>query len=163
MTGTRRLVWAGGAALSAMALLLVFAASSLAERPISGSGEGEITSVEVVSSRQSGSNRIEERRIQGTVTGTFQGTFTEEVRGVVHGNGEVHFQGTGVFEGTLEACGSGVLHVRLEGRGQAGAAPVTVATLTVVDEASNTLPATGTATLHQDGVDLTYEVEFTCR
>ena len=85
---------------------------------------------------------------------------------MVGADGQVRFQGTGVFVGTLEGCGSGTVNLRLNGRGQAGEAPGLPATVTkfrVVDQASNTLAATGHGTIRQEGLDLEYEFQFVCR
>lgn len=166
MTATRRLALTGMGLCTVVAMMLVLAASSWADRPSSGAGEGQITSVAVLDSREAGTNRIEERRLVSSITGTLDGTVVEEVRGVVGADGQVRFQGTGVFVGSLEGCGSGTVNLRLNGRGQAGQAPGLPATVTkfrVVDQASNTLAATGHGTIRQEGLDLEYEFQFVCR
>lgn len=165
MPATRKLALTGAGLLTLVAILLLLAASSWAERPGSGEGEGQITNVEVLDSRESGNNRIEERRLNGFLSGTLDGTFEEEVRGVVGSDGTVRFQGTGVYDGTLEGCGFGTVNLRVNGRGQAGQAPGLPATVTkfrVVDRASNTLDVTGHGTIFQEGADLAYELEFVC-
>lgn len=129
-----------------------------------GEGTGMITSLEETSSRTAGGNRIAERTIEGVMlSGPLQGTFTEEVRGVIHRDGRVTFQGTMNFQGTLEGCGDGTLTGRLTGRGQAGAAPLTEATISVIQQAAATIAASGHGTVHQDGPVLTYEIDYVCR
>lgn len=165
MPATRKFAFISTALLILVAILLLLAAASWAERPGSGKGEGQITNVEVLDSRESGDNRIEERRLNGSLSGTLEGTFVEEVRGVVGSDGQVRFQGTGVFDGALEGCGFGTVNLRVDGRGQAGQAPGLPATVTefrVVDRPSNTLDATGHGTIRQEGADLAYELEFVC-
>lgn len=165
MTATRRLAAAGLGIGTLVGLLLVLAGSSWAERPSTGEGEGQITNVEILDSRESGENRIEKRRLNGFLTGTLEGEFVEEVRGVVGADNQVRFQGTGVFEGTLEGCGFGTVNLSVNGRGEAGQAPGLPATVTeyrVIDESSNTLDVTGHGTIRQEGADLAYELEFVC-
>lgn len=168
MTTTHRIALAALALGTVVAMLVVVAASSWAERPPeTGTGTGVIATIETVDGpREAGPNRIETRRLTGTLDGALQGTFVEEVRGVVGADDDVRFQGTAVFDGTLEGCGSGTVNLRVNGRGQAGQAPglpATVANVRIVDQASNTLPVTGQGTITQEGADLTYEIEFHCR
>lgn len=164
MTGTRSVLSTGVAAFTAVVLLIVLAGpAGAAGPPLSGSGEGVITSVQTTSSREAGGNRIEERRLEGVMTGTLEGTFVEEVRGVVHANGQVTFQGTLVFTGTVADCGDGTITGRLQGRGEAGPSPVTDATIRVVDQASNTVAISGQGSVHQHGPFLAYEIQYHCR
>jgi hypothetical protein len=137
-------------------------ASAGAGPPREGSGTGLVTGLEILSSRNAGSNVIQERRLTGTVQGTLEGTFVEHVRGVIHGNGLVTFQGTMEFTGTLADCGTGTLTLGLTGRGQAGA-PVTEATVQPIRRGSNTLAASGTGTVSQVGPNMTYEIRYVCR
>lgn len=152
------------AVASAGALLLALAAGAWAQGPpLAGSGSGVITSVQVTSSRDAGGNRIEERRLEGVLSGTLEGQFVEEVRGVVHRDGQVNFHGTLVFTGTVAECGEGVVHARLSGKGTAGQAPQTEATFSVVDQPSNTVAATGGGEVVQDGPFLDYQIQYVCR
>jgi hypothetical protein len=139
-------------------------ASQGAGPPLTGAGTGVITSLEITSSRDAGGNTVQERTLEGTVSGTLEGSFVEHVRGVIHRNGTVTFQGTMYFEGTLEGCADepGTLTATLSGRGQAGI-PVTDASFRVVNQASNTIKASGAGTLHQVGPMMTYEVRYVCR
>lgn len=167
MTSTHKVALSGLALVTVVAMLVIVAASSWAERPPeTGTGTGVIATVETIDGpRDAGPNRVETRRLTGTLDGALQGTFVEEVRGVVSADDEVRFQGTAVFDGALDGCGSGTVGLRVSGRGQAGQAPglpATVADVRIVDQASNTLPATGHGTITQEGADLTYQVEFHC-
>lgn len=160
MSLTRR--WSVGVVIFTVAtLLLASAVASWARPPLSGSGAGAITSLVETSSRDAGGNRIAERRLEGFLTGTLEGTFVEEVRGVVR-DGQVHFQGTLVFTGTVEGCGSGTVVSRLQGSGRAGPSPLTDATFRSVDQSSNP-PAAGWGSVHQDGPFLEYEINYMCR
>lgn len=168
MTPTHKIASAGLALVTVVAMLVVLAASSWADRPPeAGTGTGVIATIETIDGpRDAGPNRIETRRLTGTLEGALQGTFVEEVRGVVSADNEVRFQGTAVFDGALEGCGSGTVNLRVSGRGQAGQAPglpATVANVRIVDQGSNTLAVTGHGTITQEGADLTYDIEFHCR
>ena len=132
----------------------------------SGEGTGYFTSLEETSSRQAGANRIAERVLTGVLTsGPLQGEFTERVRGVIHPTGQVTFHGTMEFTGTAEGCNDGqpgTVVARLSGTGQAGAAPVTDATFALVDRAAGSLAATGQGSVHQDGLQVSYTVQYVC-
>lgn len=157
----RNLTRFAGATAGAAALLVTTAVPAAATGPpLSGSGEGVITSVEETSSRDANGNRIAERRLEGFMNGALEGTFVEVVRGVVHDNGEVTFHGTLDFTGTVAECGSGVVNARLSGKGTAGANPQTTARFTSVDESST---ASGTGVVVQDGPFLSYDVQYQCR
>jgi hypothetical protein len=130
--------------------------------PQTGSGTGSITSIEDVSSRNAGRNVIKERRLTGTLSGTLQGTFTEEVRGVIQ-DGHVTFEGTLQFTGSVPGCGNGTFVLGLNGEGQAGLFPVTDATVRVIEHGSNTIPVGGTGTVHQNGLAVTYDIRYTCK
>jgi hypothetical protein len=149
-------------AVTAILAVLVLAAPASAGPPLTGSGTGTIDSLEITPVRDAGGNVIQERTITGTISGTLEGTYVEEVRGVIHRAGHVTFQGTMQFTGTVEGCGTGTFTARLSGRGQAGI-PITDASVTVVNQAANTLDITGVATLHQIGPAFTYEVQYVCR
>lgn len=152
------------ATAGAAALLLSAAVPAAASGPpLSGSGEGVITSVEETSSRDAGGNRIAERRLEGFMSGALEGSFVEEVRGVVHGNGTVTFHGTLEFTGTVAGCGSGTVTGRLAGKGTAGPNPQTEARFTAADQPSSTIDTSGTGVVVQDGPFITYEIQYHCR
>lgn len=142
-------------------LVLVSETPSWAAPPVSGGGSGAVSSDQVTSVRQAGANRIVERELTGTMSGTLSGAFSEEVRGVVHPDGTVTFQGTLVFTGTVDSCGTGTLTARVQGRGQA-VPPVTDATVQVINQSANTVPVTGHGTVQQNGSSLTYSITYTC-
>jgi hypothetical protein len=130
--------------------------------PQTGSGTGMITKLEITSSRNAGPNVIQERYIEATIEGALEGTFVQQTKGVIHGNGLITFQGTMEFTGTVEGCGEGTLTAKQSGTGQAGV-PVTDAKFRVVNQASGTLKVSGTGTMHQVGPAFTYEVRYVCR
>jgi hypothetical protein len=131
--------------------------------PQAGGGAGAITGLVITASRAADGNTIQERRITGTIGGTLEGTFVEEVRGVIHPDGHVTFQGTLTFAGVIPSCGpeAGTLTVGLSGQGQTGL-PVTEVAFRTIDQAASTLAVTGTGTLRQAGPALTYEVRYVC-
>jgi hypothetical protein len=111
--------------------------------------------------RVAGGNVFQDRDLVGTVSGTLDGTFEENVSGVIHASGLVTFQGTMTFTGTVAGCGSGTLTLGVSGQGVAGA-PVTESSVRVIDSAANTIQAHGTGTVSQVGPNLTYEIQYTC-
>lgn len=137
-------------------------ASAGAGPPLEGSGTGLISELVIVSSRTAGKNVIQERRLTGTVEGTLEGIFVENVHGVIHGNGRVTFRGTMEFTGTMAGCGTGTITLGLSGTGQAGL-PVTEATVRVIGGGDNTIATRGTGTVRQEGPLLTYEIRYVCR
>jgi hypothetical protein len=137
-------------------------ASTGAGPPQQGSGTGLITSLEILSRRNAGPNEVQERRLSGTVEGTLNGTFVQHVRGVIHPNGQVTFQGTMEFTGTLAGCGSGTLLLGLTGKGETGL-PVTEATVRPIKQAGNTLATNGVGTVRQVGPLLSYDLRYLCR
>ena len=144
-------------------LALVGTAPSSAAPPQSGSGNGVIMHDEVISARVAGGNRIVERVLAGSFTGTLTGDVVERVRGVVHPDGTVTFAGTLVFTGTVDGCGTGTVTARLEGRGLADPTnPVTEATVQIVNQASTTVPVTGHGTVEQNGPFLSYSIQYSC-
>ncbi|MGZ6871485.1 MAG: hypothetical protein ACXVFW_05560 [Blastococcus sp.] len=148
-------------AVAAAVVAIVSAAPAQAAPPLAGSGTGLFTADQVTSARNAGGNRIVERRLEGSMSGTLTGSISEEVRGVVHPDGTVTFQGTLVFVGTVDGCGTGTLTARLQGSGQA-VPPVTDATVTVIGQAANTVPVTGHGTVLQSGPDLSYSIRYSC-
>jgi hypothetical protein len=148
------------AAVLAGVALFVLAAPAEA-RPLSGSGTGTLTSIDVDVIREAGGNVTQVRQVEGSVDGAIEGTFVQTVTGVVHKSGLVTFHGTMTFTGTVDGCGDGTFMVGVTGRAQAGI-PTADAKFRVINQATNTLGVTGTGTLHQVGPDLTYEVAYTC-
>jgi hypothetical protein len=133
--------------------------------PLAGEGTGAIATVEITSSREAGGNRIESRELTGTVTGTLDGEFVEHVSGVVHRDGRVTFSGTMVFTGTVGECGEGTITLGLSGQGEVPVPgfPITEASVRVIEQAANTVAVTGVGTVQQEGVLLTYAIQYVCR
>jgi hypothetical protein len=95
------------------------------------------------------------------VTGTLQGTFDEQVRGVIHPTGLVTFEGTMTFTGTVQGCGTGTIKLGVSGQGVSGA-PVSESRVRVIESASNTLAVHGVGTVSQVGPNLTYTIQYQC-
>jgi hypothetical protein len=129
--------------------------------PRTGSGTATITSLEDVSERAAGNNVIKERRLTGTMSGTLQGTFTAEVRGVIR-DGHVTFEGTLQVTGAIPGCGEGTFMLGMNGEGSAGLFPVTDATVRVIQHGSSTLRVGGQGTVHQEGPSMSYQIQYTC-
>lgn len=142
------------------ALILVPAVS--ASPLTTGTGTGTIGIRSITSGRSADGNVIQERDLEGTVTGALDGTFTEHVRGVVHSTGLVTFQGTMTFTGTVAGCGYGTVTLGVSGQGVTGA-PISESSVRVIDDASNTIDVNGQGTVSQSGPFLTYEVRYFCK
>jgi hypothetical protein len=151
------------AAVMAMliAMFLIFTVPASASALLTGTGTGAIGLVSITTVRSADGNVIQERHLAGTVAGTLQGTFVEDVRGVIHPSGLVTFEGTLNFTGTVADCGSGSLTLGVSGQGVTGA-PVTESKVRVIDSASNTIAAHGVGTVSQSGPSLTYEIQYKC-
>ena len=133
---------------------------------MSGSGEAVITNLEVFPVREVGGNTFEDRVLHGEIrSGPLDGTFEQTVSGKVHASGRVVFRGKIAFTGTVEDCGEGALNLGISGRGNVPESgfPITEASVRVINQASNTIDATGRGTLSQTGPDLTYEIRYVCR
>jgi hypothetical protein len=141
------------------------AVSPAAAQPVSGSGTGQITDVQITDVREADGNRHEDRILRGTVEGTLDGTFEQHTSGVVHESGRVVFHGKMTFTGELEDCGEGTINLRLSGKGHIPRPgfPITEGTVRVVDQAANTIAATGQGTVFQEGPDLTYDIQYICK
>lgn len=133
--------------------------------PVSGSGEGMITNLEVFPVREVGGNTFEDRVLQGIVTGSLEGTFEQNVSGMVHKNGHVVFRGTMTFTGIVADCGEGTINLGVSGRGHIPVPgfPVTEASIRVINQSANTVNVTGTGIVSQEGPQLTYNIQYVCR
>ena len=140
---------------------LIVAAPASASEALTGTGAGTIEHVSITIVRTADGNVIQERNLNGTVTGSLQGTFVEHVRGVIHPTGLVTFEGQITFTGSVAGCGSGTLTLGISGQGVTGT-PVTQARIRVIDAGSNTIPAHGEGTLDQVGPTLTYQMRYQC-
>lgn len=146
-------------AVGAAALLLP--TSVIASPPTEGSGSGTIVVRAITESRQADGNVIQERQIDGVVTGTFVGTYVETVRGVVHKDGTVEFHGVMTFTGVAGDCGVGTVQIELEGKAISGA-PSAEGRLRVIDQGSNTVKIHGIGTFRQFATFFTYAGQFHC-
>jgi hypothetical protein len=155
MAGTKKLVFLGAVAA---ALLVAAPISAISERVGTGTGTLEVRSSTIV--RQADDYRIEKRTIRGTLSGALKGSYVERVRGVVRASGRVTFRGTMTFTGTVAGCGSGTFKAGLSGQGQAGQAPITNATVLVID--GGALELHGSGTVHQEGAVLSYKIRYEC-
>lgn len=133
--------------------------------PISGSGSGEITGLEITPIREVGGNSFQDRVLRGTVTGSLNGSFEQDTSGMVHKNGRVVFRGTMTFTGRVAECGEGTIHLKVSGRGHVHEPgfPITEASVRVINQAANTVDVTGTGIVYQEGPNLTYEIQYNCR
>jgi hypothetical protein len=156
--------WARAVVVVVASLMLLAAPVGAAGPPVTGSGSGAFTSLEITSERNAGGNSIQDRTLTGVVfSGPLSGSIVQNVTGTVHRNGQVTFRGTMVFTGTIDGCGSGTVTLGVSGRGLAGANPVTVSQVRVINQASNTVAVTGQGTVYQDGPNLSYQITYTCR
>lgn len=154
---TRRI--ASTVVVAGLAVALV--AAPAISKPLSDSGTGTITGLDVDITRTAGGNVTQVRTVEGTVEGPITGTFTETVTGVVHKSGLVTFHGTMTFDGTVDGCGAGTFTVGVTGRAQAGV-PTADATFRAIGHRADTLAVTGTGTLRQVGPHITYDVRYSC-
>ena len=137
-----------------------------AQPPVSGSGTGKITNLEVFPIREVGGNTFEDRILEGeTLTGPLDGSLEWNISGKVHASGRVVFNGTMEFTGTLEDCGEGTINLGISGRGDIPEPgfPITEASARVINQPENTIDVTGTANLFQEGPDLTYDIQYNCK
>ena len=143
----------------------VATASKSPGTPVSGSGEGTITNLEVFPIREVGGNTFEDRVLQGTATGTLEGSFEQRVSGMVHESGRVVFRGTMTFTGQVADCGEGTITLGVSGRGHVPEPgfPITEASVRVINQAANTVDVTGTGIVSQEGPQLTYSIRYVCR
>ncbi len=156
-----------GRLLILLILVGAFAAPASAQSQLQqATGSGFITDLEIVSEEFAGPNRIEVRQITGQVFGDLQGTWTQNVRGVVHPDGRVTFNGTWEFTGEAGDCGIGTVSGRLTGHGDTGPLPdfpATTAQARITNQPSNTVPVVGQGTLDQTGPLITYDLQYRCR
>ncbi|KAB1188107.1 MULTISPECIES: hypothetical protein [Haloferax] len=147
------------------ALLGSVPAVASAQQPQMGTGTGQITNLEITNTRYADGVRHEDRHLEGTISGTLDGTFEEDVSGTVFPSGRVVLHGTMTFTGQVADCGTGTLHLKVSGQGTVTdpAGPIVDSTVRVVDQAANTLNVTGQGTVRQEGPNLSYDVQYRCR
>jgi hypothetical protein len=132
----KKIVKGTSAVLAAAGLAILLESPAwAASGPQPASGTLLITSETVNSTRVADGNTIRVITVSGTLTGTFDGPFTETDHEVIHSDGSVEFQGKGVQSGTLGTCGTGSIPYVTEVRG-------TVSTLSgrfqTIDQAAST-------------------------
>lgn len=137
--------------------------------PVTGSGAGNITDLDVEVIRDVGGNRTERRVVTAEVAGTLTGVIVQEVVGTVHRDVRVNFRGRATFVGTIEGCGEPgeiqTLTLGVTGRGDIPVPgfPVTSAAIRPVGGPSaNTVQLTGVGTVDQVGPLLSYDLRFVC-
>lgn len=127
---------------------------------MTGSGTGTIDIRAITTLAVFNGFVVQKRDLTGELTGALDGTFTEEVTGVIAPNGNVTFFGKLVFTGTVEGCGEGTVTGLVFGKAVSGV-PTAEASVTVIPGLS-TVPVRGTATIEQVGTALTYQVTYHC-
>jgi hypothetical protein len=115
MRGISALVASGG-----LAILLPGPAWA-ASGPQPASGTFLETSATVDNVQVADGNTIVVVTVSGIITGTFDGTFTETDRLVIHPDGSVTLAGKGMVSGTLGTCGTGSAPYVTEAQGTASA------------------------------------------
>jgi hypothetical protein len=149
------------ATVAAGVAALVLATPLAASPPTQGSGVGTIVVREITESRQADGNTIQVRHTEGTLTGAFDGTYDQTVRGVIHKDGIVTFHGVMTFTGQAADCGTGTVDVEFEGKAIAGV-PVAEGRLRTIDLGTNTLKAHVIGTFDEFATFFTYEGAFHC-
>jgi hypothetical protein len=149
------------AAIAASVGALLLAAPVGASPPTEGSGVGTIAVREITESRQADGNTIQVRHTEGTLTGAFDGTYEQTVRGVIHKDGIVTFHGVMTFTGQAADCGTGTVDVEFEGKAIAGV-PVAEGRLRTIDQGTNTLKVHVIGAFDEFATFFTYEGEFHC-
>ena len=145
-------------AIAAMALLGASPALADAGHQ-AAAGTGALGPDTVTSVRTAGGNTIIVGTSSGTLGGTFQATFTESFRDVIHADGSVNIAGTVSLKGQTP-CGAGnwaqrlVVHVAPDGSfsGQTAA----------IDEAAPTIPLRTQYSFSGAGNTFTYAGSYSC-
>ena len=104
----RKIMKGMSAGVAAAGLAVLFSGPSwAASSPLPASGTFLVTSQTVNSVSTADGNTIVVVTVGGITTGTFDGSFTEIDRQVIHPGGSVTDQAKGVQSGTLGTCGTG--------------------------------------------------------
>ncbi|HEX9267160.1 MAG TPA: DUF3224 domain-containing protein [Candidatus Limnocylindria bacterium] len=150
----RPLAKAGLAAIVAVALL---AQPAAATEPSSGSGTFVFTSMTPTGARTADSNTIITATATGALSGALTGTFTDELRQVLHADGTSEFHGTLTCTCTVQGM-KGTVVLRFEGSGTGGSA----GQFTVVSASGNLegLHGQGTFAQTSPAVAGTYEINM---
>jgi hypothetical protein len=142
--------------------MLALAGPAGATPPTDGSGTGTVTHSESTPPRSADGNMIVDRQNGGVLVGTFDGEFEQFLRGVIHKDGTVTFHGTMIFTGIAGDCGAGTVTLELEGKGAAGALPVTEGRMRTIGQSTSTVPVHVIGTFRQVGTAFAYEGQFHC-
>jgi hypothetical protein len=143
-----------------VALLALVSAGAAIGSPATAAGTGAVGADTITSVRQADGNVIIEGSTTGTLGGTFDASFSESFRDVVHASGEVEIAGVVVLTGSTP-CGSGtwtqrlVVHVAPDGS-------FTGQTATV-DQGESTVPVTTEFSFVGASNTFTYRGAYTCR
>jgi hypothetical protein len=146
---------------AAAAAVLAIAAPAAASPPTEGSGAGAVVVRVPTETRTADGNTIQVRETDGVVTGAFDGTFQQVVRGVIHKDGFVTFHGFMTFTGVAGDCGAGTVTLEFEGKAIAGV-PVAAGRLRTIDDGANTVDVHVIGTFEEFATFFTYEGRFHC-
>jgi hypothetical protein len=94
--------------------------------------------------KSAGGNTFLDFSSTGTYSGTFTGTYVEEIDVVVHPNGLSNFHGTVTFTGTVAGCGSGTIIFAIVGRADFNVVPTPVTATAATLVGKGTLPVHAT-------------------
>jgi hypothetical protein len=160
-----RHVWSKAAAFVAVVtagLLLAQPIAASSPQPASGTAT-VVTTTFTAPPRLADGNVILEATQTGVVTGTFSGTFVENVRLVQHPSGLTTFEGTATLTGTADGCGTGTIPFHLEGQGEGG---VFEGKFVTIDHSASTVPVHAVLPFVQIGAGagstLTYSGTYHC-
>jgi hypothetical protein len=99
--------------------VLVFALPvSASGEPVPANGSLVITSAVFTSFRDADGNTIETAILKGNISGTFSGTFTEQVREVIHPTGEANLKGTADCSCAVTGVGTGTATIGFNATGE---------------------------------------------
>jgi hypothetical protein len=111
-----RLIRFMASASAAAAMVGVMAVSASAAAPAASNGSGGFV-VQVTSVRTADGNTILGISFQGTVNGTFTGTWSETGTEVLHPDGTVTANASGTFHVSVSGCGTTTFQFSLAGQG----------------------------------------------
>lgn len=111
-----RLIRQMTSALVAAAAIAVMAVPASAETPVASSGSGGFV-FQVASVRMADGNTIFDVALNGTISGTFTGTWNETGTQVVHPDGTITTSASGTFKVAVTGCGTATFEFSLAGQG----------------------------------------------
>ena len=95
------------------------AGSAWGAPPLEGTTTSTITSDDFLDVRVADGNLFTEELLTAELVGTFTGTSSFTIHGVVHADGSAEYQGTGTFTGTIVGCRSVTLDFQTRFRASA--------------------------------------------